>query len=571
MKYNINYSLLRSLALSVGLLSAFWFLPSGIAVAKEKKHVPAVVEVQKDIIKADGPSLKIAFNGIVSPNPWNIDTTLNPDILTTTAAAVTFMSGIDTLTVNLDEWSHKDITVMTVEGDSAHVRINRRAANPYENPDPALLKRSPSGLLSPEQAKFDIGALFYTISEVHPNMYSVAGQISLLSAINRASESITDSISVEELYKIAAPIVAMIGDGHTNLFFPANSVFKRDTKRLPVWMHVESDRTITVDRSLDSIMPCGAKVLKINGKATDQIIDELMQYVSGETEHFRLSRLDDLRPLLHVSMPADSYEIEYVAPGSTETRSYTFPALTPPEYMSRVPAPKNDNNSGEPYTFRIDETEQVGIMDFRSFENQDKMKTFADSMFTTLRKRGIRDLIIDIRENGGGASTVGDILLQYFTPKPFIQMEKVLIRITPTTRRLMWYGDMTPGIYYHLTPEDKFHKPLSREEGFYDGKVWLLTSNKTFSSAGSFAWAAQVFGASTLVGETTGGMNVAYGDVLGYNLPVSGITCGISYKRFWKHNADENDIHGAIPEYQVPKEEAMMKALQLIRESRQRK
>lgn len=571
MKYNINYSLLRSLALSVGLLSAFWFLPSGIAVAKEKKHVPAVVEVQKDIIKADGPSLKIAFNGIVSPNPWNIDTTLNPDILTTTAAAVTFMSGIDTLTVNLDEWSHKDITVMTVEGDSAHVRINRRAANPYENPDPALLKRSPSGLLSPEQAKFDIGALFYTISEVHPNMYSVAGQISLLSAINRASESITDSISVEELYKIAAPIVAMIGDGHTNLFFPANSVFKRDTKRLPVWMHVESDRTITVDRSLDSIMPCGAKVLKINGKATDQIIDELMQYVSGETEHFRLSRLDDLRPLLHVSMPADSYEIEYVAPGSTETRSYTFPALTPPEYMSRVPAPKNDNNSGEPYTFRIDETEQVGIMDFRSFENQDKMKTFADSMFTTLRKRGIRDLIIDIRENGGGASTVGDILLQYFTPKPFIQMEKVLIRITPTTRRLMWYGDMTPGIYYHVTPEDKFHKPLSREEGFYDGKVWLLTSNKTFSSAGSFAWAAQVFGASTLVGETTGGMNVAYGDVLGYNLPVSGITCGISYKRFWKHNADENDIHGAIPEYQVPKEEAMMKALQLIRESRQRK
>lgn len=571
MKYNINYSLLRSLALSVGLLSAFWFLPSGIAVAKEKKHVPAVVEVQKDIIKADGPSLKIAFNGIVSPNPWNIDTTLNPDILTTTAAAVTFMSGIDTLTVNLDEWSHKDITVMTVEGDSAHVRINRRAANPYENPDPALLKRSPSGLLSPEQAKFDIGALFYTISEVHPNMYSVAGQISLLSAINRASESITDSISVEELYKIAAPIVAMIGDGHTNLFFPANSVFKRDTKRLPVWMHVESDRTITVDRSLDSIMPCGAKVLKINGKATDQIIDELMQYVSGETEHFRLSRLDDLRPLLHVSMPADSYEIEYVAPGSTETRSYTFPALTPPEYMSRVPAPKNDNNSGEPYTFRIDETEQVGIMDFRSFENQDKMKTFADSMFTILRKRGIRDLIIDIRENGGGASTVGDILLQYFTPKPFIQMEKVLIRITPTTRRLMWYGDMTPGIYYHVTPEDKFHKPLSREEGFYDGKVWLLTSNKTFSSAGSFAWAAQVFGASTLVGETTGGMNVAYGDVLGYNLPVSGITCGISYKRFWKHNADENDIHGAIPEYQVPKEEAMMKALQLIRESRQRK
>ena len=453
----------------------------------------------------------------------------------------------------------------------AHVRINRRAANPYENPDPELLKRAPSGMLSPEQAKFDLDALFYTISEVHPNMYSVAGQVDLLSAMNRATECITDSISVEGLYKIAAPVVAMIGDGHTNLFFPANAVFKQNTKRIPVWMHVESDRTITVERSLDSIMPSGTKVLKINGKTANQIIDELLPYVSGETEHFRLSRLDDLRPLLHMSMPADAYEIEFIAPGKSKVCSATFPALTPPEYMSRVPAPKSDNSSDEPYTFRIDETNKVGIMDFRSFENKERMKEFADSMFTTLREQGIRDLIIDIRENGGGASVVGDVLLSYFSPKSFIQMEKALIRITPTTRRLMWYGDMKPGIYYHVTTEDNFHKPLTPEEGFYDGNVWLLTSNKTFSSAGSFAWAIQAFGAGTLIGETTGGMNVSYGDVLGYNLPVSGITCGISYKRFWKYNADENDIHGAIPEYQVPKEQAMKKALQLIRDSRKRK
>ena len=571
MKFKINQRLTRSLTISWGSLLVFYLLPSVIAVAKGKKHHTSAIEVPRTIIKADSPSLKLAFNGVMSPNTWDIDASLNPDVLTTTAGSVSFISGIDTLTVNLDEWTHKDITVMTIEGDSAHVRINRRAANPYENPDPELLKRAPSGLLSPEQAKFDLDALFYTISEVHPNIYSVAGQVNLLSAINRASESITDSITVEGLYKIAAPVVALIGDGHTNLFFPANSVFKADTKRIPVWMHTESNRTLMVDRSLDSIMPPGTKVLKINGKTANQLIDEFLPFVSGETEYFRLSRLDDLRPFIHMSMPADSYEIEYIAPGTSEVRTATFPALTPGEYMSRVPSPKNDNNPEEPYTFRIDETENVGIMDFKRFEDQDKMEMFADSMFTTLRERGIHDLIIDIRENGGGASGVGDILLKYFTPRPFIQMEKALIRITPTTQRLMWYGDMEPGIYYFVTTEDNFHKPLSRKEGFYDGKVWLLTSNKTFSSAGSFAWAAQVFGASTLIGETAGGMNVSYGDVLGYNLPISGITCGISYKRFWMHNADENDIHGAIPEYRVSHEQAMEKTLQLIRDSRQRK
>lgn len=569
MKNKTCYLFPRFLALPMGLMLMFGFRCSSLAIAKGKTHdTSSVVKMPKTTIKADSPSLKMAFNGKEDPNSWEIDASLNPDVLTTTAGSVTFISGIDTLTVNLDEWSHRDITVVTVEGDSAHVRINRRAENPYENPDPDILKRASSGMLSPEQAKFDLEALFYTISEVHPNMYSEVGQSELHSAIKRVSENITDSISIEGLYKIAAPLVAMIGDGHTNLFFPANAVFNKDTKRIPVWMQVESDRTITVDRSLDSIIPRGTKVLKVNGKTAKQIIDEFLSYVSGETEHFRLSRLDDLRPFFHMTMPADFYEIEYAAPGRTDVLSQTFPALTPIEYMSRIPAPENDS-SDEPYTFSIDETEQVGILDFRSFEDQDRMRVFADSMFTSLREQGIRDLIIDTRQNGGGASAVGDILLRYFSPKPFIQMEKALIRITPTTRRLMRYGDMPPGIYYNVIAEDNFHKPLSQEEGFYDGNVWLLTSNKTFSSAASFAWASQVFGAATLIGEETGGMNVSFGDVLRYDLPISGITCGISYKRFWKHKADENDIHGAIPEYHVPQEHAMERALQLIRNRRE--
>ena len=38
------------------------------------------------------------------------------------------------------------------------------------------------------------------------------------------------------------------------------------------------------------------------------------------------------------------------------------------------------------------------------------MKMFADSMFVTLREKGIKNLIIDLRNNGGGNSMVGDVL-----------------------------------------------------------------------------------------------------------------------------------------------------------------
>ena len=93
----------------------------------------------------------------------------------------------------------------------------------------------------------------------------------------------------------------------------------------------------------------------------------------------------------------------------------------------------------------------------------------------------------------------------------------------------------------------------------------LLTSHNTFSSASSFAWAFKEAGAGNTIGEETGGMNVCYGDILTWSAPVSGIPCTISYKRFWQMNADENDIHGALPDVAVPADKALDKALRMLK------
>lgn len=122
-------------------------------------------------------------------------------------------------------------------------------------------------------------------------------------------------------------------------------------------------------------------------------------------------------------------------------------------------------------------------------------------------------------------------------------------------------------MYFYEIPSEEFIKPLTKEEGHYDGNVILLTSNHTFSSAGSFAWAFKECGIGPVIGEETGGMNVCYGDILGYRLPISKMLCSISFKRFWQMNADENDIHGTIPDIEVPASEALDTALKQIRKS----
>lgn len=73
---------------------------------------------------------------------------------------------------------------------------------------------------------------------------------------------------------------------------------------------------------------------------------------------------------------------------------------------------------------------------------------------------------------------------------------------------------------------------------------------------------------ATVIGEETGGMNVCFGDVLTYRMPVSRLQCSVSFKRFWQFRADENDIHGTIPDIAVPAAKAMDTALKLAKKSK---
>ena len=132
------------------------------------------------------------------------------------------------------------------------------------------------------------------------------------------------------------------------------------------------------------------------------------------------------------------------------------------------------------YSYSADSLNDVAVMDFRSFYDAERMERFADSMFTDLREKNISNLIIDIRDNGGGHSRVGDILLRYISPEPFIQMDKALIRISPLTSKLMGDAGVEPMFVFQEVDTSQYIKPLSVREGHYTGNVYLLTSNKTF-------------------------------------------------------------------------------------------
>ena len=520
-------------------------------------------------MKADGDALQIIADGKPVAGGWSINPALRPDVFETSAGKVTFRSGIDSITFNVERGGTYDFVVITPKADSAFTRIRWVSANPLEEPSPELLKLPASGLLTKQQASFDIDALVYTISQVHPDMFATCNQGKFLAEVEKVKRELPDSVGKVDLYRLVAPLVAELGDGHTSLYFPLNDVFRRDTPRMPLSVKAGHDFRIKASWCIDSIIPQGAEILYINGHSGKEMLEEMMKYESGERDFYRLERAcNDFTAFFQLLYAAPDYEVAYRPAGSKKVLTAKLQPISYDELKRHKPS-KQPTPQKPDYSFYILKKEKTAVMDFRSFNDTQRMKAFADSMFHTLREENISNLIIDVRNNGGGNSTVGDTLLRYLSSRPFAQMGKALVRVTPTTQRLVGSNDIQPGWYlFNTEAEGKLISPLSTKEGHYQGKVYLLTSHHTFSSASSFAWAFKQFGMGTVVGEESGGMNVSFGDVLFYRLPVSRLACAISYKRFWQYGAKEDDIHGTLPDYSVPEEKALDAAMKLIRKAR---
>ena len=389
--------------------------------------------------------------------------------------------------------------------------------------------------------------------------------------MQEAKAALPDSLTPVELFRRAAPLVTMLGDGHTMLRFPYESYFTQERLRLPMNVEVVSAGRLQVGRCIDGGIPAGSEILAINGHSAAEMLQAMMPYASGERDFFRLERIKyDFPALFEMFYAADNYEVAYrTGTSGGDTLRHLLPALTYGEIMKRMPTKRLLPPDTDPYSFRILKEEGAAVVDFRRCDDPQGMQQFADSLFATLRREGIRNLIVDVRQNGGGNSQVGDVLLRYLAARPFTQFARALTRVTPTTRRLLGDLSLVPGWSFSENADtSRFIRPLTAEEGHFDGRVYLLTSHQTFSSAGSFAWAFKEFGAGTVVGEEAGGMGVSFGDFVRYTLPDSRLACTISHKRFWHYGADEEDIHGALPDYAVASQEALEKALQLIRENR---
>lgn len=211
-----------------------------------------------------------------------------------------------------------------------------------------------------------------------------------------------------------------------------------------------------------------------------------------------------------------------------------------------------DSGKGPNYSCRCIPEHNTWLIEFNSFNDLEKFKKFLTETFTKLKKQNISNLIIDIRNNPGGNSSLGDEFLKYLTGKPFLQFGEVELKISEQAcEKYMWVKRQYPNSKIN---EIKLFKGKPIKPGknplMFNGKIFVLISLKTASSAMSFAAAIKHFGIGVLVGGETTDTPVNYGDIINLKLPNSGLHFSVACKRFVCAGGKENG-RGVLPDYEV--------------------
>lgn len=193
------------------------------------------------------------------------------------------------------------------------------------------------------------------------------------------------------------------------------------------------------------------EIIAINGTPINEYIEEQKKYTSASTENYRLRRTQ-----LALFTSATDSTLTYSVKRGGDTLSLRLPLTASLE-------------GDEPQAYSMVLNDSVGYIGIESM----MYSVVEDFKSAYEQVSHLPYLIVDVRHNGGGNSNNGRLIAEYLLNK---QQEHCV------------NGD-------RITPQPNA----------YNGKLFLLTSNYTFSAAESFTIDLKESGLATLVGEKTAG------------------------------------------------------------------
>jgi C-terminal processing protease CtpA/Prc len=427
---------------------------------------------------------------------------------------------------------------------------------------------------TPEELKQDLRFMVNTLEDVHPNLYAYSDHEVFQQAIERVEQSITKPMTRVQFYSLISPLVALLGDGHTNVLLPFEEFIQfrlHGGLAFPFAVTHEDPRGLVISRiyGTDTSFALGDRIVSINGSSADSLLTIFTLECSGERDAWRIRRAaGQFRLLLWIHKITAPYDIEVSSSRLGRTVTTRVEGVGQGSIFRLDSAQARRTPFARNYTY-IEIPGKVGYIDFRAMSDLLAFRTFLEATFSEIKRDSILGLIVDLRNNGGGNSQLGDELLSYITDAPYQMAARKEWKMSSEYKSFLasaipWWLRWFP---FKWVNEDA-RRYLGAKDGSvvismtkkvspspnplrFRGKVCFLIGDGTFSSAMMLSNAVGDFKLATLICEETGGIPNSFGEVYTFDLPITKLQTSVSSARFVRANGDANDRRGVIPDIEV--------------------
>lgn len=434
--------------------------------------------------------------------------------------------------------------------------------------------------------------------EANSGLYKYRTEQQIDSIYNWAKGEIKTSFTYRDFYNIINKLTDFEGSLHNSTLLPTKTLDALEDEKSGYFPYplkfIENKWVVNYD---NGAIPLGSEIMSINNEKIEDILENLNKYCTtdGVNKTGKLISLNySFGKYYRFNYGLkNQFIIEYKTRISKEVKKETLSSISYKDYYKNVsrrysrPFDTFDYRNwkeNETYNFKTinNETGILTINDFGLGDEKDprhlRYVTFLDSVFTSIKKNAIENLIVDIRRNGGGNDPNDVVSYSYLTNRNFTENKQAWISFkkipyikyvyTKVPRFLRPFGvgkynkeyqkefpeERNGKFYQNVTNDD--HKIRKPNKNAFKGNIYLLIGPGV-ASAGSL-FAAMVAGNENTVvigEETMGGYYGHNGHVkLGYILPKSKIeTFFFSVNLEQDVPRKKNQIYnrGIIPDYNI--------------------
>jgi len=429
---------------------------------------------------------------------------------------------------------------------------------------------------SAQAVKEDLAYLHKTLEASHYNLYAFTKKEVFESMYNKIDLSIKDSLSYMQVYRLFQPYLALAKIGECIIFYPFGEYFGNYLAKggtvFPLNLNFSNGSVFIKDNfSNECKIARGDELISLNGKPIKEFMNGIYNFMSGYNEYYQNAYIEEIsfpRIYWFVYDKCDTFNIE-IKKKDGIIFELNVPAISGLEFEGKLSKSNSSRISGREFRFINDIAylypgEFANIKTNAGIMNQEKWESnefnhFIDSAFSAFHKKNANSLIIDLRNNRGGANTFSDYMISYFASKPFCFCSKVKVKPSQTTKEfwkdvnIPYLQEMKQGILTHENgvcfdvslPENQPQSDSLR----FKGNVYVLINRFSFSNTSSAAAVIQDYRFGILIGEETIEVT-SYGGTHQFILPNTHLP--VTYPKLYIiRPSGDISLKGVIPDYKV--------------------